>query len=54
LVIALLRVEGEGTSSGVRVEMRVYLVATFRDGKLLRRQVFQTRAEALEAVGLRE
>jgi ketosteroid isomerase-like protein len=34
--------------------MHVHLVDTFRDGKVVRRQVFLTHAEALEAVGLRE
>jgi ketosteroid isomerase-like protein len=53
-LIAAVRLEGEGTSSGVRVDMHVYLVGTFREGKLVRRQVFPTHAEALEAVGLRE
>lgn len=53
-VIASLRLEGEGTSSGVRVQMHVHLVGTFRDGKVVRRQVFQTLAEALEAVGRQE
>jgi ketosteroid isomerase-like protein len=53
-VIASVRVEGEGTSSGVKVEMHVHLVATFRDGKLVRRQVFQRLDEALEAVWLPE
>jgi ketosteroid isomerase-like protein len=53
-VIASLRFEGEGTSSGARVQMHVHLVLTFRDGKLVRRQVFQSLAEAFEVVGLRE
>ena len=53
-VIASLSVEGEGTSSGVRVQMLVHLVFTFRVGKLVRRQVFQTFGQALEAVGLQE
>jgi ketosteroid isomerase-like protein len=53
-VIASLCFEGEGTSSGVRVPMHVHLVGTFRDGKVVRRQVFLTLAEALEAVGLSE
>ena len=34
--------------------MHVHLVGTFRDGKVVRRQVFLTLAEALEAVGLLE
>jgi ketosteroid isomerase-like protein len=53
-VIASVRFEAEGTSSGARVQMPVHLVLTFRDGKLIRRQVFLTFAEALEAVGLSE
>ena len=54
MVIASVRFEGVGRSSGVRVPMHVHMVGTFRDGKLVRRQVFLTLAEALEAVGLRE
>jgi ketosteroid isomerase-like protein len=53
-VIASVCFEGEGRSSGVRVQMHVHLVLTFREGKAVRRQVFLTLAEALEAVGLRE
>jgi ketosteroid isomerase-like protein len=53
-VVASLRLEGEGMSSGARVQMHVHLVLAFRDGRLVRRQVFLTLAEALEAVGLRE
>jgi ketosteroid isomerase-like protein len=52
-VIASVCFEGEGTGSGARVQMHVHLVVTFRDGKVVRRQVFLTLAEALEAVGLR-
>jgi ketosteroid isomerase-like protein len=54
VVIASLCLEGEGTSSGVRVQMHVHLVGTFREGRLVRRQVFRTLDEALEAVGLWE
>jgi ketosteroid isomerase-like protein len=53
-VIASVRFEGEGRSSGVRVPMLVHIVGTFRGGKLVRRRVFLTLAEALEAVGPRE
>ena len=53
-VIASVCFEGEGRSSGARVPMHVHLVLTFRDGKVVRRQVFLTLAEALEAVGLSE
>jgi hypothetical protein len=53
-VIASTRISGAGQSSGVEVQMHVQLVVTFREGKVARRQVFQTRQQALEAVGLRE
>ena len=54
MVIASVRLEGVGRSSGVRVPMHVHMVGTLRDRKLVRRQVFLTLAEALEAVGLSE
>jgi ketosteroid isomerase-like protein len=53
-VIASIRIGGVGRSSGVEVDMHVHLVVTFREDKVARRQVFQRREEALEAVGLRE
>ena len=53
-VIASVCFEGEGRRSGARVQMPVHLVLAFRDGKVVRRQVFQTLAEALEAVRLSE
>jgi len=53
-VILSVRLEGEGTSSGVRVQMHVHMVATFRHDTVVRRQVFPTLAEALEAVRPRE
>lgn len=53
-MIVSTHVRAEGRSSGVEVQMHVYQVATFREDKAVRRQVFQTREEALEAVRLRE
>jgi ketosteroid isomerase-like protein len=53
-VIASVRFLGQGRSSGVRVPMHVHMVGTFRDGMVVRRQVFVTRAEALEAAGMAE
>jgi ketosteroid isomerase-like protein len=53
-VIASVRVAGEGKSSGLRVQMHLHMVVTFRHGKVVRWQVFQTLAEALAAAGLRE
>ncbi len=52
LVIACFR--GRGRSSGVRVAERLYEVYTLRNGRILRVDEFSDRAEALEAVGLRE
>ena len=54
MVIGSVRIEVEGRSSGARVQMPFHLVFTFRDGKVVRRQVFLTLAEALEAAGLSE
>ena len=54
LVVASVGFEGEGRSSGARVPMHVHIVVTFRDAKVVRRQVFLTLAEALEAAGLRK
>jgi ketosteroid isomerase-like protein len=53
-VIVPTLIWGEGRSSGAAVQMRVHQVVTFRVGKIVRRQVFQTLGEALEAVGLSE
>jgi ketosteroid isomerase-like protein len=39
---------------GIEVEARAAWIWTFRDGKIARLTVYQSRAEALEAVGLRE
>ena len=51
-VIACFR--GRGRGSGVRVTQRLYEVYTLRNGRILRVDEFSDRAEALEAVGLRE
>jgi len=51
-VIAATRVEGVSRSSKARVPMRVHDVYTFKAGKVVRRQLFQTEGEAFEAVGL--
>jgi ketosteroid isomerase-like protein len=36
------------------VSARIFVVVTFRDGKILRYQEFYDEAQALEAVGLSE
>jgi ketosteroid isomerase-like protein len=53
-VIAMVRSYGRGRRSGVPVDMLEAHLWTVRDGLLLRLQIFATRAEALEAAGLRE
>jgi ketosteroid isomerase-like protein len=53
-VVVFLRLMGKGRYSGIEVEMRVYDVFTFRDGKVARHRLYANRAEALEAVGLAE
>jgi ketosteroid isomerase-like protein len=53
-VISVVTVRGRGRTSGVVVETRMAGVWTVRDGKVVRVVWLPTRAEALEAVGLRE
>jgi ketosteroid isomerase-like protein len=51
VVTELLR--GRGRESGAEVEMRVYSVYRFEEGKLRKREAFTDRDDALEAAGLR-
>jgi ketosteroid isomerase-like protein len=52
-VLAALRVGGEGVGSGVEVESPVFLqLLEYRDGALVRAEMFRTEAEALQAAGL--
>ncbi len=53
-VVAVLRVYAKGRRSGVDVERRDGAVWTFRDGKCTRLDYYGSKAEALQAVGLRE
>ena len=53
-VIAMVRSYGRGGHSGVPVDMLEAHLWTVRDGKLWRLQTLSTKAEALEAAGLRE
>jgi ketosteroid isomerase-like protein len=53
-VLAGGRLVGRGRASGVETELRGYWVLWLEDGKVVRRQVFLDRAEALEAAGLSE
>jgi ketosteroid isomerase-like protein len=53
-LVASVTLRGRGRQSGAEVGWRVWHVWTFRDGKVVRGGGFMSRAEALEAVGLRE
>ena len=53
-VFVKVRFQGRGRASGVEVDTRLYEVYTLRDGKVLRIDEYEHRAEALEAAGLRE
>jgi ketosteroid isomerase-like protein len=53
-VMAVLRENARGTASGVEVERRSGWVATFRDGKALRMEIYLDPGDAFEAVGLAE
>ena len=51
-VLIVSRVTGRGRGSGVPVERPSCEVSWLADGLIMRRQVFWTRDEALEAAGL--
>jgi ketosteroid isomerase-like protein len=53
-VLVVGRVCGEGRLSGIPVEVPTSSVYTLRSGKIVRLHAYATKAEALEAVGLRE
>jgi ketosteroid isomerase-like protein len=54
LVVVDWRLYGSGKRGGVPVVQTGATIAQFRDGKIARVELFRTRKEALEAVGLRE
>jgi ketosteroid isomerase-like protein len=51
-VVIPVRVVSTGRGSGMTIQARAAWVNTFRGDKIARLTVFQSRAEALEAVGL--
>jgi ketosteroid isomerase-like protein len=53
-VVTLFWQRGKGRSSGLEMEMEMAQIATVRDGKITLLDAYDDRAEALEAVGLRE
>ena len=53
-VLVSVRQGGRGKDSGIEVEMRVWQVYRLRGGLIVEIAPYETQAEALEAVGLRE
>ncbi len=54
IVIARVSFRGRGRRSGVEVEIDQWQVWEFSEGKAVRGQALESRAEALEAAGLSE
>jgi len=53
-IVVFVRALGRGRGSGAEMDNRIAHVWTFRDGKATRMVAYEEKAEALEAVGLRE
>ena len=53
-VVVVIRVEARGLGSGAEVSARYGNTWTFRDGKVLRAEWYDSPEEALEAAGLSE
>jgi ketosteroid isomerase-like protein len=53
-VLAVAREHGRGSRSGATVSARIFIVVTFRNGKVLRYREFYDEAAAFEAAGLRD
>jgi ketosteroid isomerase-like protein len=53
-VVALYRIVGRGSGSGVPVSRELGALWQLRDGKLLKGEIYMDQREALEAAGLRE
>jgi ketosteroid isomerase-like protein len=51
-VVALVRWRAAGRTSGIRVDAPLAAVYSFRDGRIYRMIVFQSRADALQSVRL--
>jgi ketosteroid isomerase-like protein len=51
-VLAHYRLRARGRASGARVERESFYVYRFRDAKIERVEIFGSRSEALQAVGL--
>ena len=53
-VFVAMHYQGRGRLSGVTIDQWVFEVHTFRDGQCVSKVDFETRTEALEAVGFSE
>jgi ketosteroid isomerase-like protein len=53
-VLVLVRHSGRGKISGIDIDQRYAMVWTLRDGRAIRMEMYLTRDEALEAMGLAE
>jgi ketosteroid isomerase-like protein len=53
-VMTVLHLVARGAASGIPIDQMIFVLWTIKHGKLLRSRVFASKAEALEAVGLRE
>ena len=53
-VVVVIRARGRARGGGVDLDHRFGALYTLRDGKIVRLQWFDDKAEALEAVGLSE
>ena len=51
-VVAVLRVSGRAKLSGIETELRLAVVYSLRDGKIVRGREYIDREQALEAVGV--
>ena len=53
-VLVNVHQSGVGRASGIQTDMRYFTLWSFRGRKVIRIESFRDRADALEAVGLRE
>jgi ketosteroid isomerase-like protein len=51
VIVAHIRSTGVGRGSGLATEHKIWSVSWFRDGRVVRQQVFTTRTQAYEAAG---
>ena len=52
-IVVFIHARGRGRGSGVKIDNRIAWVFTLRGDQVARLEVYEERAEALEAVGLR-